>query len=170
MDSIKITRMLVRLFAVLVIAWTATTSPWVFTNYVTGTNEAKSLLFFFTSVFLPIFFPILIAIALWLFAGTISTKLNPAHEQFSIEGFSEDKAFKVGLFFLGAFMFIYAAVDLVYHFTSMYIQLTTNDKAIEPITTYPDFIATIFEIGLGLFIALQRDGILRAVNKIRGRS
>ena len=170
MDSIKLTRMLIKLFAVLVIAWTASTSPWIFTNYVTGTNESKSLLFFVTSVFIPIIFPVLVAIGLWLFAGTISGKLNPKEEQFSINGFSEEKSLQLGLFFLGSFVFVYATVDLVSHLTYIYLQLTTKDHTINAITTYPDLIATIFELVLGLFIAFQRQGILRAFNKIRGRN
>jgi len=162
--------MLVRLFAVLVVAWTASTAPWVFTNYVTGTNEDKSFLYFIVAVFLPIFFPILTAIGLWLFAGTISGKLNPEEERFSIDGFSEEKSYKFGLFFLGIFISFYASVDLVAHITHVYVQLTTNDRHIEAITTYPDLVATIVELGLGLFIAFQRQGIIRIVQKIRGRS
>ena len=170
MDSIKLTRMLIRLFAVLVIAWTASISPWVFSNYVAGTNESKSLLFFITSVFIPIIFPVLAAIGLWLFANTISGKLNPKEEQFPINGFSEEKSFQIGLFFLGTYVFIYASVDLVSHLTYVYLQLTTKDHTIDAITTYPDLIATIFELALGLFIAFQRQGILRAFNIIRGRN
>lgn len=169
MDSIKLTRMLIKLFAVLLIAWTAHTSPWVFTSYISGTNEAKSTLYFITSVLLPILFPFLVALGLWVFAGTISGKINPEEEQFSIDGFSEEKALKLGLFFLGTFVFIYAVVDLVSHLSYIYFQLTTKDHTVQAMYTYPDLIATIVELGLGLFIAFQRQGILRVVNKIRGR-
>ena len=162
--------MLVRLFAILVTAWTASTAPWVFTNYVTATNEYKSFLYFIVAVFLPLLFPIMTAIGLWLFAGSISEKLTPEEERFSIDGFSEEKAFKFGLFFLGIFISFYASVDLVAHLTHVYVQLTTDDRLIEAITTYPDLIATIFELCLGLFIAFQRQGVIQIVQRIRGRS
>lgn len=168
MDSIKLTRMLIRLFAVLIVAWTASTIPWVFTNYITATNEFKSLLYFSVSVFLPIFLPMLIAIALWLFAGTISRKLNPEDERFSIDGFSEEKTFNVGLFFLGLYVSLYAFIDLIAHLTYVFTQLTNDDRTINAIITYPNLIATIFELGLGIYIAFQRKEIVRIVNKIRG--
>jgi len=170
MDSIKLTRMLTRLFSVMIVAWTASTIPWIFTNYTTATNEFKSLLYFGVYVFFPLFLPVLIAIALWLFAGTISGKLNPKNEQFSIDHFSEEKAFNVGLFFLGLYVSLYAFIDLVAHLTNILIQVTNDDHIINAIITYPDLIATIFELALGLFIALQRQGILRAFNIIRGRN
>ena len=170
MDSIRLTRVLIRLFAVFVVAWTVSTAPWIFTNYVVAGNEGKSALYFISAVLLPVFFPIIAAIGLWVFAGTISGKLNPEDEQFSIDGFSEEKAFTFGLFFLGVFIFFYASVDLVAHLTYVYLQLTTNDHSIEAITTYPDLIATIFELVLGAIIALQRKGLVYLVQKIRGRS
>ena len=170
MDSIKLTRMLIRLFSVLLVAWTASTIPWILTNYITATNEFKSPLYFGVSVFLPLFLPILIAIALWLFAGTISGKLNPKDERFSIDGFSEEKTFNVGLFFLGLYVSLYAFIDLVAHLTDIFTQVTNDDHLINAIITYPDLIATLVELGLGLFIALQRKGIMRIVNKMRGRN
>ena len=170
MDSTKLTKMFIRLFAVFLIAWTASTSPWIFTSYITGANVNKTFLYFVVAVFLPVLFPMLTAVVLWLFAGSISGKLNSEEEQFTIEGFSEEKAFQFGLFFLGAYVSFYASVDLVSHFMYMYIQASTGDKHIEAITTYPDLIATIFELALGLFIAFQRKGINRIVQRIRGRS
>ena len=170
MDSIKLTKLFVRLFAVFLVAWAASTAPWVFTSYIAGANANKTFIYFIVAVFLPVIFPILTAAVLWLFAGTISGKLNSEEEQFSIEGFSEEKAFKFGLFFLGAYVSFYASVDLVSHLMYMYIQLSTGDHHIEAITTYPDLIATIFELALGIFIMFQRHGINRIVQRIRGRS
>jgi hypothetical protein len=170
MDSIKLTKMFVRLFAVCLVAWAAASTPWVFTNYITGANVNKTFLYFVMSVFLPVIFPILTAAVLWLFAGTISGQLNSKDDQFSIEGFSEEKAFKFGLFFLGAYVSFYASVDLVSHLMYMYIQLSTGDHHIEAVTTYPDLVATIFELALGIFIMFRRQGINRIVQRVRGRS
>ena len=100
----------------------------------------------------------------------LSEKLNPKNEQFSIDHFSEEKTFNVGLFFLGLYVSLYAFIDLVAHLTNILIQVTNDDHMINAIITYPDLIATIFELALGLFIALQRQGILRAFNIIRGRN
>jgi len=167
MDSTKFARLLVRLFSILIFAWTVATSPWIFTNYVVGMNEYKSFLYFFGTVFIPLFLPIITAIGLWFFAGSISGKLNPGDEHFLIDGFSEEKTYQFGLFFLGIFIALYAFVDLVSHIVFVYLQLTGGDYNVERITTYPDLIATFVEITLGLFIAFQRKGLMYFFQKLR---
>ena len=166
-DGVALSRIIIRLFAVLIFAWTVSTTPWLFTYLITGAGKPFS--YFLGTVVFPLAMPMVMTLLLWFYAERLARGIVPEAIRDVTFPFSEQSLYLLSFLLLGLFVTTYAVVDLVAHCTSIFMQISSGDRHVEKITTYPDLVATIVELMLGLFIAFRRNELLKIVDWSRGR-
>lgn len=168
MELRDLSRLVVRIFALILALKILVEVPWIYSSYLAKGQE--STVFLISATILPIVLPLMVSLLLWKFSGIVSDKIAGNVTNIEFPELSFEKSFEFCITLLGVYVCVFAFADLMYHLYFIYEQLGGNPGVVQDPTTYPGLFSTLVEILIGFFMVFGRVGIARFIAKARGRA
>jgi len=171
MDYKDVTALLLKIVGAALVFWYIAWLP----STIFGALDAKTLAQAIALSIVPGLLPLLLGIFLFMFPATISNKLIDGSKLApTATGFREFEV--LALRVVGVIFVFRALVDLAYHLARVAVTNSIYDAygSSRPPTpwsleTAAGVIATVVELGLALWLAVGTQGLVRLLDRVRGR-